>query len=185
MSTILSPRAAVAQHLGWALDTGRARDLLFAWRPGGIGSVSARLARQVGVVALAAVLLAACATTTSAKDTFGGEPLATQTFPGLEVRSEDWSDGSSGSLGTGKSTPTQLTRTFLAADGASLGDGFAELVAAAASSGWTADEDVSSAEKLVATKRLGPGIAQLLIRSYPHGDLSGDGQPYLLLQLTL
>lgn len=145
--------------------------------------MSARLARQVGMVVLAAVL-ASCATTTSAKDVFGSEPLATGDFAGLEVLKEHWSDGTSGNLATGKSSRATVTRMFIA-DGAPLSDGFAELTAAASSSGWTTDEDLSNAETLWAVKKFAPGVAQLLIHIYPQGDLSGDGRPYILLQLTV
>ena len=140
---------------------------------------------QAALALVLALVLGCCSTTTSARDTFGDEPLATDTFAGLEVLHEDWSDGSSGSPITGKSSQTQVTRKLVADDGAALASGFSELVATAGTSGWAREDDLSDDVRFIATKTLPAGTAQLLIRIYPDGDLSGDGNPYILVDLTV
>lgn len=132
--------------------------------------------RRLAVAVFASVVVLSaggCADTTSARDMFGGEPLATEDYPGLVLVHDSWWDGEAPGY-MGKPSYVKVIRSFGAQSPGGLRRGFDALVAAAEKSGWAPDDGNSSA-LFSAHKHSPQGDAHLLIA------ISKLERPYLVI----
>lgn len=102
------------------------------------------------------LVLASCAQTTSARDTFGDEKLMTEDYPGLVEVFQGWYDGEKGGTAV-KPSLAEASRRFEAASRADLEAGFEELTSVAVAEGWVEDTPGASPFRFLAFKEFPAG----------------------------